>query len=73
MSKREPSLARCILHMVILNNLKVDKATKAPVNLVIHGYYSEKCKSKKKNVAIGAVMHKVCNVMVKLFCNILGS
>ncbi|MFQ9702708.1 MAG: transposase [Enterocloster clostridioformis] len=30
MSKRGSSLARRILHMVAINNLKVDKATKRP-------------------------------------------
>ena len=63
MSKRGSSLARRILHMVALNNLKVDKGTKAPVNPVIHSYYSDKCRSKKKNVAVGAVMHKICNII----------
>ena len=63
MSKRGSSLARRILHMVALNNLKVDKGTKTPVNPVIHSYYADKCKSKKKNVAVGAVMHKICNII----------
>ena len=63
MSKRGSSLARRILHMVALNNLKVEKGTKAPVNPVIHSYYADKCKSKKKNVAVGAVMHKICNII----------
>lgn len=63
MSKRGSSLARRILHMVALNNLKVDKGTKTPVNPVIHSYYTDKCKSKKKNVAVGAVMHKICNII----------
>ena len=63
MSKRGSSLARRILHMVALNNLKVDKGTKMPVNPVIHSYYTDKCKGKKKNVAVGAVMHKVCNII----------
>ena len=63
MSKRGSSLARRILHMVALNNLKVDKNTKIPVNPVIHSYYIDKCKSKKKNMAVGAVMHKVCNII----------
>lgn len=63
MSKRGSSLARRILHMVALNNLKLDKGTKMPVNPVIHSYYTDKCKSKKKNVAVGAVMHKVCNII----------
>ena len=63
MSKRGSSLARRILHMVALNNLKVEKGTKRPVNPVIHEYYTSKCKSKKKNVAVGAVMHKICNII----------
>ena len=63
MSKRGSSLARRILHMAALNNLKVDKSTKMPVNPVIHSYYTDKCKSKKKNVAVGAVMHKLCNII----------
>lgn len=63
MSKRGSSLARRILHMVALNNLKVDKGTKTAVNPVIYGYYKSKCSSKKKNVAVGAVMHKICNII----------
>ena len=58
-----PSLARQILHMIAINNLKVSKGSKIPVNTVIHEFYTLKCKSKKKNVAIGAVMHKVCNII----------
>ena len=63
MSKRGSSLARRILHMVALNNLKVDKGSGMPVNPVIHNYYTDKCKAKKKNVAVGAVMHKICNII----------
>ena len=63
MSKRGSCLARRILHMVAINNLKVDKGTRAPVNPVIHSYYADKCKSKKKTVAVGAVMHKICNII----------
>ena len=63
MSKRGSSLARRILHMVALNNLKVDKGTKTPVNPVIHDYYIRECVGKKKNVAVGAIMHKICNII----------
>ena len=63
MSKRGSSLARRILHMAALNNVKVNSGTKLPVNPVIHDYYIEKCRNKKKNVAIGAVMHKLCNII----------
>ena len=63
MSKRGSSLARRILHMIAINNLKVDKATKTPVNPVIYDYYIRKCGGKKKIVAVGAVMHKICNII----------
>ena len=63
MSKRGSSLARRVLHMVALNNLKVDNGTKTPVNPVIYNYYTGKCANKKKNVAVGAVMHKICNII----------
>ena len=63
MSKRGSNLARRILHMIAINNLMVKKGTKAPVNPVIYEYYTLKCQSKKKNVAIGAVMHKICNII----------
>jgi len=63
MSKRGSSLARRILHMIALNNLKLDKGSKTPVNQVIYDYYTAKCTAKKKNVAIGAVMHKICNII----------
>lgn len=63
MSKRGSSLARRILHMIAINNLKVDKKTKAPVNPVIYDYYIRKCVNKKKIVAVGAVMHKISNII----------
>lgn len=63
MSKRGSSLARRILHMVALNNLKVYKCSKLPVNPVIYDYYVQKCSGKKKKVAVGAVMHKICNII----------
>lgn len=63
MSKRGSSLARRILHMITINNLKVDKAAKAPANPVIYDYYIRKCANKKKMVAVGAIMHKICNII----------
>ena len=63
MSKRGSSLARRILHMIAINNLKMDKGTKEPVNPVIYDYYTQKCSNKKKMVAVGAVMHKICNII----------
>lgn len=32
-------------------------------NLVLRSYYLKKCQSKPKMVALGAVMHKVCNII----------
>ena len=63
MSKRGSSLARRILHMAALNNVKVSKGSGAPVNPVIYDYYTQKCTGKKKPVAMGAVMHKICNII----------
>lgn len=63
MSKRGSSLARRILHMAALNNVKLDKRSGSPVNPVIYVYYTRKCSGKKKKVAIGAVMHKLCNII----------
>ena len=63
MSKRGSSLARRILHMIALNNLKLTKGTKVPVNPVVYNYYAHKCVGKKKCVAVGAVMHKICNII----------
>jgi len=49
--------------MLALNNLKIDKGSGMLVNPVIHSYYANKCKAKKKNVAVGAVMQKICNII----------
>ena len=49
--------------MIAINNLKVHKSTKQAVNPVIHDYYTGKCKGKNKNAAIGAIMHKICNII----------
>ena len=63
MSKRGSSLARRVLHMVALHNIKVDKGSGLPVNPVVYDYYTRKCSGKKKPVAMGAVMHKICNII----------
>ena len=63
MSKRGSSLARRILHMAALNNVKVSKGSGTPVNPVIYDYYTQKRTGKKKPVAMGAVMHKICNII----------
>ena len=30
---------------------------------VVYDYYTRKCSGKKKTVAMGAVMHKICNII----------
>lgn len=37
--------------------------TYEPKNPVLRDYYQEKCKYKAKMIAIGAVMHKLCNIV----------
>lgn len=34
-----------------------------PKNHVLRTYYLEKCKSKAKMTALGAIMHKLCNIV----------
>lgn len=55
--------------MIALNNLKVDKGTKPPVNPIIYDYYADKCNRRKKNVAVGEVMHKICNIIFAMLRN----
>ena len=62
MSKRGSALARRAIHTIAL--ISIGKSKKAaPHNHVLHSYYQHKCKSKPKMVALGAVMHKVCNII----------
>ena len=62
MSKRGSAVARRVIHTMALVSISKGKNGNAP-NPVIRDYYNEKCKSKAKNVAMGAVMHKVCNIV----------
>lgn len=76
MSKRGSSLARRILHMVAINNLKVDKATKTPVNPVIYDYYTRKCASKKRALLSGpsctksATSFSLCSGIISLLSSL---
>ena len=47
MSKRGSSLARRVLHMVALNNVKIDKGSGTPVNPVVTTSTPQKCSGKK--------------------------
>ena len=62
MSKRGSPLARRAIHTIAL--IGIGKSKKGvPHNHVLLDYYQTKCKSKPKMVALGAVMHKVCNII----------
>ena len=61
-SKRGSSLARRVLHMMALNNISISK-NKVSRNPVMRSFYEKKCVSKPKMVALGAVIHKLCNII----------
>lgn len=62
MSKRGSPYARRCIYVLALQSvsLRVDGTAKNPV---LRSFYEEKCKSKSKMTALGAVMHKVCNII----------
>lgn len=62
MSKRGSRLARRAVHTIAL--VCIGKTRNGVANnTVIQEYYQKKCQSKPKMVALGAVMHKVCNII----------
>ena len=65
MSKRGSRFARRILFTVALACIR-NKANGVPNNPVLQAYYQDKIQSKPKKVALGAVMHKVCNIIFAL-------
>lgn len=62
MSKRGSRIARRVLHTMALVSITKNKSGSA-TNPVLRDYYLLKCQSKPKMVALGAVMHKVCNIV----------
>lgn len=62
MSKRGSPIARRAIHTIALVSIGLTRKGDAN-NPVLRDYYQEKCKSKLKLVALGAVMHKVCNII----------
>jgi len=62
MSKRGSTLARRAIHTIAL--ISIGRSKKGvPHNQSLFAYYQAKCKSKPKMVALGAIMHKVCNII----------
>ena len=62
MSKRGSAIARRVIHVLALQSIGTSRSGGAK-NQVLREYYLEKCKSKPKLVAMGAVSHKVCNII----------
>ena len=61
-SKRGSRFARRVLYTVALASVR-NKTNGQPINPILQAYYQEKIKSKLKKVALGAVMHKVVNIV----------
>ncbi|TWH83453.1 IS110 family transposase [Sedimentibacter saalensis] len=63
MSKRGSRIARRAIFAVALASIRTKRNGEA-INPILHEYYIKKSSSKPKMVAIGAVMHKVCNFIL---------
>lgn len=61
-SKRGSKLARRIIYILALQSIGKYNNGNAK-NPVLRNYYLKKCESKQKKIALGAVMHKVCNII----------
>lgn len=62
MSKRGSAIARRVIHTLTLQSISTSHTGKAK-NSVLRDYYLKKCEAKPKLVAMGAVSHKVCNMI----------
>ncbi len=62
MSKRGSAIARRVIHTLALQSISTSRTGEAK-NPVLRDYYLKKCGSKPKLVAMGAVSHKVCNIL----------
>lgn len=62
MSKRGSPYARRCFYMLALQSVSLRK-NGDPKNPVLRAYYLEKCKTKSKMTALGAVIHKLCNIV----------
>ena len=62
MSKRGFAIARRVIHTLSLQSISTARTGEAK-NPVLRDYYLKKCESKPKLVAMGAVSHKVFNMI----------
>ena len=56
------AIARRVVHTLTLQSISVSRTGEAK-NPVLRDYYLKKCGAKPKLVAMGAVSHKVCNII----------
>ena len=61
MSKRGSAIARRAVHTI--STVSIRRTKNGAINPVLRQYYDLKCQSKPKLVALGAVAHKVCNII----------
>jgi len=62
MSKRGSRIGRRALYAVAIASVR-SKRNGQLINPVLHNYYKKKLESKPKKVALGAIMHKLCNII----------
>ena len=62
MSKRGSAIARRIIHTLTLQSISASRTGEAK-NPALRDYCLKKCEAKPKLVAMGAVSHKVCNMI----------
>lgn len=62
MSKRGSKIARRVLYSIALASVRL-KQNGVATNPVLHEYYQKKKESKAKKVALGAIMHKISDIV----------
>ena len=65
MSKRGSAISRRVIHTLALQSISTSRTGESK-NPVLRDYYLGKCKSKPKLAAMGAVSHKVCNIIFSI-------
>jgi transposase len=68
MSKRGSRIARRAIFAVALSSIRTKRNGEA-LNPFLYAYYHKKKESKAKMVAIGAIMHKVSNIIFAVLRN----
>ena len=61
-SKRGSGYARKVIYLIAMQSISNNK-NGVSKNSVLKDFYLEKCKTKSKMTALGAVMHKICSIV----------